>query len=140
MTAGNESSQQPDTANVTAAARFGELTGRSTRTASRYMRVFRFGYSELEMRQGLSITAADNNLRRHLHGDVPEPVARARRALADIRWLMDNGVIESVGEIFAIGLGLTCETCGKKFTAQRCSARYCSSACRQRAYRQRTTA
>jgi hypothetical protein len=31
----------------------------------------------------------------------------------------------------------TCETCGEAFTAKRTHARFCSSPCRQRAYRQR---
>lgn len=33
----------------------------------------------------------------------------------------------------------TCSTCGETFTPARADARYCSSACRQRAYRQRHT-
>jgi hypothetical protein len=32
---------------------------------------------------------------------------------------------------------LTCEGCGGVFTATRPDARYCASACRQRAYRRR---
>ena len=32
---------------------------------------------------------------------------------------------------------MTCETCGREFTARRNDARYCSPACRQKAYRDR---
>jgi hypothetical protein len=32
---------------------------------------------------------------------------------------------------------MTCETCGREFTARRNDARYCSRACRQKAYRDR---
>jgi hypothetical protein len=35
--------------------------------------------------------------------------------------------------------GMTCKQCGKAFMAPRNDARFCSSACRQRAYRIRTT-
>lgn len=30
-----------------------------------------------------------------------------------------------------------CETCGERFAAQRSTAKYCSGACRQEAYRER---
>jgi hypothetical protein len=32
---------------------------------------------------------------------------------------------------------MTCETCGREFTARRNDARYCSPGCRQKAYRDR---
>src|SRR5262249_3300269 len=87
----------------------------------------------------LGVTAADKLLRSHLYGDVPESVVRARRALADIHWLIDHGVIDNEWQLRFVKMAATCETCNREFTARRVDARYCSSACRQRAYRQRKT-
>lgn len=65
---------------------------------------------------------------------IPQPPASIYRR-SNAKWTHETIMIR--GERRGIGHARPCEVCSRQFVMTRSDARYCSSACRQRAYRQR---
>jgi hypothetical protein len=114
---------------------FAILGRMSYRNAARVVRAIQFAGDKLGPE--LSITKADKIIREALHGDT-EVTRRVRRVQRDMRWLEEQG-LEPYDLLYMVSPGVerTCPTCGNTFGAPRADGRYCSNACRQKAYRTR---